>query len=53
MLEVLCGGLYRVDDMRGCKLLAVETGYANEQSLHQRELGGEECELLRHAGLGA
>ena len=49
MLEVLCSGLYSVDDMRGCKLLAVETRYADEQTLHERELGGEEREFPGHA----
>ena len=53
MLEVLCGGLHSVDYMRCGKLPAVETRHADEQSLDQRELGGEECEFLRHAGHSA
>ena len=48
MLEVLAGGLHRVDDVFGGKGLAMKAGDANQQSFHQRKLGRKQGELPGH-----
>ena len=50
MLEVLRSGLHRVNNMRSGKLLAMETRNADQQTLDERELCGQQRKFLRHAG---
>jgi hypothetical protein len=54
MLEMLAGGLHRVDNVRGGKLCAMVAGHADEQTLDQSELCSQERELpgQRSWGIG-
>lgn len=51
MLEVLAGGLYRLDNVLGRECFLVAACHSNQQTLDQGKIGGQQREFLRRLGV--